>query len=123
VSADGSLKVTGSNNATARVWDASNGATVGAPLEGHRIAVQSVAISADGSHVVFGGHDGAVHIWGTESCLPVCEPTRPLDGHEDCVTSVATSADGSWIVSGGTERIWDAASHAPARLMSQWHTK
>ncbi len=76
-------------------------------------AVQSLAISAKGCWLVFGGADGPVRCWDRQGqeCIP------PMLGHTDAVAAIALSPDGELIVSGswdGTLRIWDWAGHAIA---------
>ena len=59
---DGTRVITGSEDRTVRVWDATSGAEV-LTLKGHAGAVNSVAISPDGAWVVTGGEDKVARIW------------------------------------------------------------
>jgi WD40 repeat protein len=107
---DGSHVVSGSNDSTVKIWDASSGACV-KTLEGHSDWVSSVAFSRDGSQVVLGSDDNTVKIWDASS--GACHKT--LEGHSEGVSSVAFSRDGSQVVSGSydnTVKIWDASSGA-----------
>jgi len=56
-SADGSKIVSGSDDNTIRVWDASTGVEMLSPLRGHDDLITSVAFSADGSKIVSGSDD------------------------------------------------------------------
>jgi WD40 repeat protein len=65
-SRDGSKVVSGSNDSTARVWDAASGRQL-KKLEGHSGSVYSVALSPDGSKVVSGPDDQTVRVWDAAS--------------------------------------------------------
>ena len=54
--------VTGSDDGTARVWDARTGKPVTEPLE-HRALVTAAAFSPDGAHLVTASGDGTARIW------------------------------------------------------------
>jgi len=76
-------------------------------LQGHRLAVTSVAFSPDGTRVVSGSVDGDVKVWrlDTKECV------MTLRRHNDVVASIAFSPKGKRIVSGsydGTIRVWNA---------------
>jgi WD40 repeat protein/sterol desaturase/sphingolipid hydroxylase (fatty acid hydroxylase superfamily) len=106
LSPDGGRAVTGSFDATVKVWDAATG-TVTHTLTGHAGPVYSVAASGDGQRIVSGGKDGTVRVWDAVTGHELLS----LTGHTDSVTGVAVSADGRRIVSGsrdGTVKVWDA---------------
>ena len=74
ISSDGSLVVSGSDDCTARVWDASSGNVLQEfQHEGRRCGVSAVAMSHDGATVATGTLDGAVRLWAVRSgqCLSV----------------------------------------------------
>ena len=54
--------VSGSDDNSIRIWDASNGEEK-QKLEGHTDWVSSVAFSPDGLHVVSGSGDNSIRIW------------------------------------------------------------
>jgi WD40 repeat protein len=54
--------VTGSDDNTAKVWDAERGAEV-LTLKGHTSTVDSASFSPDGSRVVTGSRDGTAKVW------------------------------------------------------------
>jgi hypothetical protein len=100
--------VSGSDDGSVRVWDASSGECV-RELVGHSHWTRSVALSADGGRVVSGSDDGSVRVWDALSG----ECVRKLVGHTNWVRSVALSADGGRVVSGsddGSVRVWDVLS-------------
>jgi hypothetical protein len=61
-SPDGKRIVTASEDATARVWDATIGKAIG-ELRGHEGRVMSAAFSPDGTRVVTASEDGTARIW------------------------------------------------------------
>jgi small GTP-binding protein len=102
---DGRRALSGSDDATVRVWDAETGACL-RTLEGHSGGVNSVALGGDGRRALSGSDDGTVRVWDVETgaCL------RTLEGHTHRVWSVAWSADGEFAFSGaenGVMRVWD----------------
>ena len=94
-SQDDSRVVSGSEDNTVRIWNATTG-EVEAELKGHTDGVMSVAFSWDGSKVVSGSYDKTVRIWNATTGKVEAE----LKGHRDGVMSVAFSQDGSKVVSG-----------------------
>ena len=105
-SPDGKKIVTGSEDHSARIWNADGS---GAPvvLQGHTSSVGSVAFSPDGKKIVTGSEDHSARIWNADgSGAPVV-----LQGHASYVHSVAFSPDGKKIVTGSwdkTARVWNA---------------
>lgn len=74
-------------------------------LTGHSEAVSSVAITADGKHIVSGSYDGTVKIWSFEERKEVAT----LPSHGKGVNSVAITTDTKHIISasrGGIVAIW-----------------
>ena len=120
-SPDGTRIVSGSSDKTLRLWDATSGRPIGAPLQGHENAVVSVAFSPDGTRIVSGSYDKTLRLWDARSGRPI---GASLQGHEDLVFSVAFSPDGTRIVSGSednTLRLWDARSGWPIGAPLQGH--
>ncbi|KNZ77573.1 hypothetical protein J132_05107 [Termitomyces sp. J132] len=110
-SPDGKSIVSGSNDQSVRVWDASSGAQLQKELNGHTGSVTSVAFSPDGKSIVSGSDDQSVRVWDASSGAQLQE----LNGNTGSVTSVAFSPDGKSIVSGSDDksvRVWDASSGA-----------
>jgi WD40 repeat protein len=107
-SQDGSRVISGSDDNTVRIWNATTG-EVEADLKGHTDWVRSVAFAQDGSRVVSGSDDKTVRIWNATTG----EVEAELKGHTDWVMSVAFAQDGSRVVSGSydkTVRIWNATT-------------
>jgi predicted NACHT family NTPase len=118
-SPDGSRVVTGSADATAKIWDARTGAEVLA-LKGHTDAVESVSFSPDGSRVVTGSIDKTAKVWDARTGAEVLA----LKGHTRPVEFASFSPDGSRVVTGSadaTAKIWDARTGAEV-LALKGHT-
>jgi WD40 repeat protein len=61
-SPDGKTVLTGSDDKTARLWDAATGKPLGAPLT-HLGAVWTVAFSPNGKTVLTGSSDNTARLW------------------------------------------------------------
>jgi WD40 repeat protein len=104
VSASGA---SGSGPATLILWDVATGEPIGAPLEGHKSNILSVAFSPDGKLIASASLDGQILLW---DALTGEISGEALLGHGGLVTCVAFSPGGSLLASGGddnTVRIWD----------------
>ena len=115
-SPDGLKIISGSDDKTIRIWDASTGVEMLPPFQGHEHYVSSVAFSPDGSKIISGSLDKTIRIWDASTGV---EMLPPLQGHEHYVSSVAFSPDGSKIISGSddkTIRIWDASRSEERRV-------
>jgi WD40 repeat protein len=109
-SPDGKLVLTGSEDGTARLWDAATGHPFGPPLV-HDGPVQAVAFRGDGAVVVTGSDDQMGRLWDVATGKLV---GRPLVNRAR-VRTVAFSPDGATVLTGGedgTARLWDAATGA-----------
>ena len=91
--------VSGSEDGTVRVWDATTGKLIGDALESDYYlyyyadqAVTSVAIGPSGERdvIVSGSEDGTVRVWDATTREPVGEAL----GHYGAVTSVAIGQAG-----------------------------
>ncbi len=118
-SPDGTRIVTGSNDGTAKVWDARTGTPL-LELKGHTSGVSSVSYSPDGTRIVTGSGDKTAKVWDARTGTPLLE----LKGHTGQVTSVSYSPDGTRIVTGSddqTANVWDART-GTLMLELQGHT-
>jgi serine/threonine protein kinase len=104
-SADGRLALSGSADATMRLWDLESGQER-CRFMGHGGPVNKVAFSPDGYYVLSGGADGTVRLWNVETGREL----HRFIGHTSEVTGAAFSSDNSRILSGGKDgslRLWD----------------
>jgi WD40 repeat protein len=107
-SPNGDRIVTGSQDGTARIWDAIKGTTLIA-LQGHSDWIRGVAWSPDGRRIATVSNDRTTRIWDADQGIAVAV----LHGHEGIIHTVAWSPDGKRIVTGshdGTARIWDVGA-------------
>jgi WD40 repeat protein len=111
---DGSRLATGSDDGTARIWDARTGLLL-LELRGHlkpKVAVHSpqvtsVAFSPDGTRLATASTDKTTKIWDARTG----ELVRDIIGHKDQVLCVAFSPDGTRLVTSSadeTTQVWDA---------------
>jgi WD40 repeat protein/serine/threonine protein kinase len=106
-SLDGKTILTGSEDATAQLWDAATGKPRGLPLR-HQDRVEAVAFSPDGQTVLTGSRDGTAQLWDA-----VTGNRGQTLRHQGEVTAVAFSPEGKTVVTGGpdqTARLWEAAT-------------
>lgn len=107
-SPDGTRIITGSDDKTARIWDARTGQLL-LTLSGHTNRIFSASFSPDGRRVVTGSADNAALIWDAETG----QLLATLSGHTDIARSASFSRDGSRIVTSSedkTARVWDATT-------------
>jgi WD40 repeat protein len=89
-------------------------------LEGHRMAVECVAITPDGRRAVSASGDHTLRVWDLESSQSV----HTLQGHTAWVTGVAVAPNGRRAVSGSydnTLHVWDLQSGQSVHTL-QGHT-
>jgi WD40 repeat protein len=114
-SPDGSSVVTGSDDGTARLWNAHTG-EAGPVLKGHESSVNFVDFSSDGTRIATASSDATVRLWDAHSGSR--QPV--LRGHGDSINTVHFSHDGKWLVTASddrTARIWDAESATTVRVL------
>ncbi len=107
-SIDGKKLVSGSADATIRIWDVQTRTCLHV-LDQPNDWVHCVDVSPDGVHFASGGRDQVVRVWNLNSG----ELERELEGHTGIIFSVHYTANGDRLVSYGNDktiRIWDVAS-------------
>lgn len=103
-SEDGERVLTTGKDGTVRVWRASTGEAVLAPLR-HAAAVCHAEFSRDGRRLVSASLDGTAQVWDAETGQPIGPPFR----HRGPVWHAAFSPDGDSVVTASqdrTVRIW-----------------
>lgn len=109
-STDGTVLVSGSDDATLRLWDVATGRRVATPIKAQS-RVKSVCLSPDGLSVAGGLADGRVCLWDVKTG----ELKIVFRGHKKSVKSVCFSPDGTLIASGSrdrTIRLWKVATES-----------
>ncbi|KAF9472699.1 hypothetical protein BDN70DRAFT_900343 [Pholiota conissans] len=115
LSSDGKYLVSGLEDGTVRMWDASTGEELKV-LSRHSSSVWSVAFSSDNKRIVSGSDDRTVQVWDALTG----EELKVLEGHHGTVWSVAFSSNNKWIVSGSTDqtvRMWDASTGEELKVL------
>ena len=104
----GTRIVTGCEDNTARLWDATSGREI-VPLVGHLEGINSGAFSPDGTRVVTGSNDYTARLWDADSGKVMAI----LRGHAGLVVSVAFSPDGTQVITASldnTVKLWDSGT-------------
>jgi WD40 repeat protein len=84
---------------------------------GHSVAINSIALSADGKTLASGSHDNTIKLWEVATGREL----RTLTGHAGAVNSVALSADGKTLASGNgdnTIKLWEVATGRELRTLA-----
>lgn len=129
-SPDGKQVATGSEDNSAKIWDALTGKelkSLGVPksreaptlkkaTDGHVASVFSVAYSPDGQRIVTGGDDATIRLWDAKTGIPL----RVIPAGPVSLRSVVFSADGEWLASANDNnlaQIWDADTGLPIEAL------
>src|SRR5262249_29865134 len=113
---DGRYAISGSWDATLRVWDLESGQSV-RTLEGHTGWVNALAMTPDGDRVISASVDRTLRVWDLESGQSV----RTLEGHTDRVNAVTVTPDGDRAISVSADRtlrLWNLESGQSVRTLA-----
>ncbi len=102
ISADGQLALSGSGDATIKIWDTATGRCE-KTLTGHRDTVFSLSLSRDERFAVSGSADWTMKLWDMQSGR--CLRTYP---HGAAVTAVIVLSDGAHALSGSARSLGDS---------------
>lgn len=120
IAPDGRLAVSGSDDQTARIWDAENGRQL-LILVGHTKWVSAVAVTPDGRQVITGSADATIRLWDIKSGHEMAV----LRGHQGRVWALAVGPDGRHAVSTDDRRtlwLWDLHERTGRLLGSSPHS-
>ena len=111
-SPDGKYVVSGSDDNTLKLRDASSGRDI-KTFRGHTDDINSVSFSPDGRYIVSGDHGGAIKLWD----ISVGNDIKTFKTHYDRIRSVTFSPDGKYVLSGSGEtlKLWDVSSGRKVR--------
>lgn len=116
VTPDGQYTLTGSNDATARIWESATGKLV-TTFTKHTAHVLCATFSPDNLYALTGAEDEVVHIWDYQTG----QLHKTLTGHSGAIYSVICSPDGKYIITGSSDHnvcIWDFND---GTLVKSWH--
>lgn len=107
ISADGTIVVSASQDATVRLWDASTGNQIGSRMTAHQADVQAVRLSPDGQWIASSASDSQVIITSVATQAPI----YVMKGHTvPAIRALAFSPDSRLLYSGddkGEIIVWD----------------
>ena len=124
-SPDGRTLVTGSDDATAILWDTTDperAHQLGPPLGGYGSTVHAVAFSPDGSLLATGSDDQTLRLWSIADRMAPALVGNPIEAHDAPIWSLAFSGDGSRLATAswdGTAKIWSLTDPARPALLGQ----
>jgi WD40 repeat protein len=116
ISKDGKTLVTGSQDASVRLWDFADKRQV-ACLTDHKSTVWSLALSSNSSLLVSGSSDRTVILWDVEKRYA----KTVFNGHSGAVYTVAFSKDNNNIISGSGGQeiiIWKISSNQNLKILT-----
>jgi WD40 repeat protein len=113
-SPDGTTLAIADGDGTARLWNVSTRAQIGAPIipGGSNGGVNWVAFSPDGTTLATADHDGTVWLWDVSTHAQIGAPITLPGGSNGLVDGVAFNPNGKILATAdgdGTARLWDVA--------------
>jgi len=105
MSSDALWIATGSDEKTAKLWDAKSGELIRA-FSGHLAEVTAVAFSPDSRWLITGDAKGHVKLWNRETA----DIVATMNGHNRKITAIAVLPDGSRILTASLDKTvsqWD----------------
>jgi WD40 repeat protein len=96
---DGTMLITGGNDKTVRVWEATSGKQLRS-FQGHMAPLTAVAARGDGKQLASASEDGAIRIWD----LSNEDEHRAMTEATDSLWAVAFSPDGKRVAAAGSDR-------------------
>jgi WD40 repeat protein/transcriptional regulator with XRE-family HTH domain len=106
-SPDGAYILTGSQDGTARLWDAQTGQEI-RQFAGHKGGISAAAFSPDGKLILTGGNDHTARLWDAQTGQQL-----QLFNDSSGVGAAAFSPDGKYILTNGGDnvaRLWDVST-------------
>jgi len=129
LSRDNTLIYVTNRESTIRVWDVQSGERV-ANLQGHRQAVQHIALSPEGDRLISASNDRTLRLWSLspwrdspEKPMKLRWESRELVGHMRAPVDARFTPDGQAIVSAGydgTIRLWPDDLPLEPEVFRQW---
>ena len=116
-SRDGSRALSGSSDATLKLWDATSGRLI-RTFEDHSGEVLTVAFSPSGGQLLSGSKDKTLKLWDAATG----DVIRTFTGHTGPVVSAVFSPDGKRLLSGSSDKslkLWDATTGKLIRTVTQ----
>jgi WD40 repeat protein len=96
---DGKQVLTGSDDKTARLWDA-RGCELLCTFRGHSDSVSSVGLSPDGKQVLAGSSDKTARLWDAQSGKQLCT----FEGRAAVILSVVFAPEGKQVLTGSDDK-------------------
>lgn len=123
ISSDGQFALSGSWDATLRLWDIESGKCT-RRFVGHTKDILSVAFSADNRQIVSGSRDRTVKLWNTLGECKYTIDTKDVDAHQDWVSCVRFSPNPAApvIVSAGWDKLVKVWNNCKLRTNLQGHS-
>ncbi len=113
----GQRVVSGSSDASLRIWDISSGRSLSV-WDGAHLGAYAVAVAPDGNRLAAGCKDGVVREFSAEDGRLLRERT----GHRGYVRSVAYTPDGRHLISSagdGRIRVWEAENDHASTILKE----